>query len=190
MPGLSKGGCLSLLPGTGTSPSVDCFALRSNNRCFFLLVDPSKTACEFAQRRLDNKVYTEWHQGRLMLEQHTLKARTHTDLNLHFDASPLVLCKGRLHIPQTLLEDFLEDEGTAEAAAKLVADHAKEFLSEGSDYTMARLELAKQGMVGKAGLGPSRVVLQQVQQLPGDPKDPLTLKCAMMPWLQHGGNCD
>jgi hypothetical protein len=42
--------------------------LRSND-CYFLFLDPSKTACEFAQRRMDKKVYTEWHQGRLLWQQ-------------------------------------------------------------------------------------------------------------------------
>ena len=101
--------------------------------------------------------------------------RTHNDPDLNFDATPLVMRKGRLHIPQQLLEDFLEDQGTAEAASELVADHAKEFLSEGSTYTMARLELAKQGMAGKAGAAGSdagRLALQDVQPRPEDPQDP------------------
>ena len=100
--------------------------------------------------------------------------RAHRDPDLAFDATPLVMRKGRLHIPQQLLEDFLGNEDTAEAASTLMAEHAKEFLSEESEYTMARLELAKQGMAGKAGAagaGAGCSVLQEVHQMPEDPQD-------------------
>ena len=99
--------------------------------------------------------------------------RAHRDPDLAFDATPLVMRKGRLHIPQQLLEDFLDNQDTAEAASTLMAVHAKELLSEGSDYTMARLELAKQGMVGKAGAAGADaawLVLQDVHQRPEDPQ--------------------
>jgi hypothetical protein len=104
-----------------------------------------------------------------------IKARMHVDPDLNFDANPLALRNGRLHIPQQLLGEYLEDEDTADAAAEFLADHAKEFLSESSEYTMDHLERAKQGMGGKTGVATSSDATSsaclEVKQLPEDPKD-------------------
>jgi hypothetical protein len=103
-----------------------------------------------------------------------IKARTLADPDLNFDAMPLVLRAGRLCIPGQLLEEYLEDEDTADSAAELMADHARQFVSEGSQYTMARLEFAKQGMggnVGPSGSGAGHTAWLEVHQLPDDPKD-------------------
>lgn len=109
-----------------------------------------------------------------------IKSPVRPDTDLSFDAAPLVLRKGRLHIPNQLMEDYVDDDDTSDDAARLLADHASVFLSDDSEYTMARLELAKQGMSGgkqSSDSGVASVTLRSVQPREDDPKDTY-IRCA------------
>lgn len=120
--------------------------IESNLHAHVLNVDASKTACEFAQQRVEKKIYTEWHQGRLDWNGRSpVKARNvTTGAELKFDAAPLVIRNGRLHIPDRLLEEFVGHEATEDMVAELVEQHALKFHT--GDYTMTRLDQAKLGL--------------------------------------------
>ena len=122
---------------------------------------------------MDKNIYTEWHQGRLDWNGRSpVKARTSTTGDdLKFDAAPLAIRNGRLHIPDRLLEEFLEHEATEEMAAELVEQHSLRFHT--GDYTMTRLDQAKLGLAADPlpGTAAAASNLPDPVVTPDDPTD-------------------
>jgi len=133
--------------GNSAVGAVD-LAIESNKAIHTLLVDLSKTSCEFAQQRVDKKVYTEWHNGKLEWNGQAPKKVKQDDVaDRGFNAAPLVIRNKRLRIPEALVEEFLDNEATRELAENMLHQHEKKFHS--GDYTLARLDQAKNGCNAK-----------------------------------------
>ena len=120
---------LGLSNGNAAVSAVD-WAIESGKVTHTLLLDLGKTACEFAQQRVDKKIYSEWHAGRLEwdgLAPSKLKLQQAGAAGEKFDATPLVIRSGRLRIPEALVEEFLECEATSDLVEELLQDHAGRF---------------------------------------------------------------
>jgi hypothetical protein len=145
--------------GNSAVAAVD-LAIESNKAIHTLLVDVSKTSCEYAQQRVDKKVYTEWHNGKLDWNgQLPKKVKPEGVVDRGFNAAPLVIRNKRLRIPEALVEEFLDNDATRELADEMLQEHENKFHS--GQYTLARLDQAKNGC--------SATAREQATHLP-DPK--------------------
>ena len=161
---------LGVANGNVATAAADA-AMESGKTIHTLIMDLSKTACEFAQSRVEKKVYSDWHAGKLEWNNVVpLKIRSQErDGQLQFDASPLTIRNGRLRIPDALLEEFIEDEATQEMVEELKADHAARFHT--GEHTLAKLDLAKQGVRGGPGSADASTELPDPPCHTGDPTD-------------------
>ena len=166
--------------GNAATAAADA-TIESGKTIHTLVLELSKTACEFAQQRVEKKVYTEWHAGKLEWNNMLpLKPRVRErDGQVQYDATPLTIRNGRLRIPEALLAEFLEDEATQEMAEDLMVEHAKRFHT--GEHSLAKLELAKQG-VGSGGKDDNNTQLPDPPCHTSDPMDADGL--ALLPKVQ------